>query len=117
MSHIASQDLSTRLAPNPLLDVDDRQQTKQIEASTPFVAFEYVDVTFGSANTDYDIRTVLRPVNPEEVEYMVVRADRATSIYHDQTGTRRAWGTGYLVLRSSVASAVVRLLLTLKHKD
>ena len=83
----------------------------QLEGGIPATSFEYVDVTFGSANVDHDILTALRPASPEDIAYLVVRADRATSLYHDQSGTRRPWGAGYLVLRSSVANAVVRLLL------
>ena len=86
-----------------------------IKNFTPVVDWQYIEVTFGSANTDYDIRHNLTPANPEEILYQVVRADRATAIYHDQTGTRKAWGTGYIILRSSVASAKVTLLLTIRR--
>lgn len=83
--------------------------------ATPAAAYEFIDVVFGTANTDHDIVHGLRPADPEDVEYVVLRADRATSLYHDQSGTRRPWGTGYIILRSSAASAVVRLLLMVKR--
>lgn len=83
----------------------------EMKAATPATDHQYLEVTFGAANTDFDIRHDLKPSNPENIHYIVVRADRATSLYHDQSGTRRAWKAGYIVLRSSVANAKVTLLL------
>ena len=80
----------------------------------PVAEWQYLDITFGSASTDRIISHNLHPPNPEDVNYQVVRADRSTTIYHDQSGTRRYWKTGYIVLRSSAASAKVRLLLTVE---
>ena len=78
----------------------------------PIAQYEYVDVTFGSANTDYDIRyTSLKPPNPQEVRYLVVSSDRACQVYEDLSGTRRAWASGFVILKCSTANAVVRLLL------
>lgn len=91
------------------------QLRQEILAGSPYIDFQYVTVTFGSADTDLDIRHDLRPANPENIYYAVVKADRATSIYNDQSGTRRAWNTGYIILRSSAASAVVTLLLAVPH--
>ena len=79
----------------------------------PVRDYRYVEVTFTSANTDQDVVHTLTPVNPENINYLVVRKDRACDIYHDQSGTRRVWGTNYIVLKSSVASATVTLLLTI----
>ena len=79
------------------------------------VEWQYVEITFDSANTDRIIEHALHPPSVEEVNYQVVRADRATSIYHDQSGTRRYWGSGFIVLKSSIASAKVRLLLTVEN--
>jgi hypothetical protein len=78
----------------------------------PYGAFEYVDVTFGTANTDQIVEHTLETVYPEDVNYELVKADRATAIYNDQSASRRPWGRGYIILRSSVANAQVRLLLT-----
>ena len=81
----------------------------------PYAQFEYVDVTFGSANTDHDIRYVtLQPPNPNTVRYQVVKADRACQVYEDLSGTRRTWTRGTIILRCSAASAVVRLLLSVE---
>lgn len=87
------------------------QLKRELLRSTPFVNFEYVTVTFGSANTDADIRHTLRPASPEDVRYIVVSADRAADLYHDQSGTRKPWGDGYIILRSNIAGLVATLLL------
>jgi hypothetical protein len=87
----------------------------EFKDATPIVDHEYVDVTFGSADTDYDIRHSLSTPTPDEIQYQVVRADRATSLYHDTSATRKAWTRDYIILRSSAASAVVRILLTVKR--
>ena len=84
------------------------------QLSVPFSYFQYIDVTFGTANTDVLVEHLLLPTDPEDVNYEVVRADRATSIYHNQAAGRKPWGRGYVVLRSSVADAVVRLRLSLE---
>lgn len=84
-------------------------------ASTPFTDFEYVQVTFLGANTDQDVPHKLNAPTPEDVDYQVVRKDRACDIYNDTTGTRRAWGNGYITIRSTVSGAVVTLLLTVRR--
>ena len=88
---------------------------RQLVAFSPVARWQYVTVTFGSANTDYDIPHTLRVTDPEAVNYQVVRADRATSIYHNQAAGRTTWKPGYILLRSSIANAVVRLLLTVEQ--
>lgn len=82
-----------------------------LKQATPLTSFQYVEVTFAGANVDFDIKHALKPTNSENIHYIVVRKDRSTDIYHDQSGTRRAWGKGYIVLRSSVANAKVTLLI------
>jgi len=89
---------------------------RDIEEATPSARFQEILVTFGSADTDYDIAHTLRPADPENIRYQIVSADRATSIYHDQSGTRKPWSAGVIILRSSAASAVVRLLLTIPRR-
>lgn len=84
-------------------------------SSTPFVDFEYVDVTFNTANADTDIRHNLHPDNPEDIDYYLVRSDRSCNVYNDNTGSRKAWGKGYVILRCTTASATVRLLLMVKR--
>lgn len=96
----------------PTLSALELQQLKrEFLAATPFKDFQFVNVTFGTANADLDIRHDLIPDDPENIRYWVVWSDRATSLYHDYSGTRKAWGKGYIILRSSVASAVVKLLI------
>lgn len=87
------------------------QLRQELLSATPYTTYEYVNVSFTAADTDKDIRHNLRPADPEGIHYQVVRRDRNTTIYHNQTGTRREWGAGYIVLRSSAASANVTLLL------
>jgi hypothetical protein len=84
--------------------------------SAPFLRYEYVTVTFPSSpDTDIDIAHSLAPSNPDEVDYEVVRKDRAADIYNDTSGTRRAWGSNYITLRCTVASAVVQLRLSIRR--
>lgn len=95
--------------------VQSLQDNDEFLRATPVVDFEYVDVTFDGADTDKDIRTRLRPANPDNIDYYITRKDRACDVYHDQSGTRKAWGTGYVILRCSAASATVRLLLLVRR--
>lgn len=85
-----------------------------INKTAPFGKFEYVDVTFNAtANVDTDIVHTLMPINPETVQYQVLRIDRAASIYHDTSASRKPWRQNLIYLRSSAANAVATLLLTL----
>lgn len=85
------------------------------KAASPFASYQYVDVTFAGANTDYDVAHKLSPPTAESVDYQVVRKSQACDVYNDMTGTKRAWGTGYITLRCTVANAVVTLLLTVRR--
>jgi hypothetical protein len=87
----------------------------EVEKGLPFSAFTYIDVTFETANLDVQVDHTLRPITPEDINYQVVRADRACLIYHDQSATRRPWGRGYILLRSDTAGAKVRLLLSVER--
>lgn len=93
----------------------EQRTRQQLKEGAPHTAFQYVNVTFLGADTDYDVVHSLDPPTTEDIDYVVVRADRSTNIYHDYSGTRRAWGTGYIVVRSSAASAQVTLLLTIRR--
>lgn len=88
---------------------------QDLRDATPTVDFQYIEVTFSDADTDMDIRHSLDAPNPDDIQYQVVRADRATALYHDTSATRRTWTRDYIVLRSSAADAVIRLLLTVKR--
>jgi hypothetical protein len=92
-----------------------------LRSQLPVAQFEYVDVTFNAtANANTDIRHSLSPTNPDEVDYVVVGWRFASApattpvIYRDTSATRRAAGTGYIVLRCNVASATATLLLTVR---
>ena len=78
---------------------------------SPFAKFAYVDVTFGTANTDYIVTHTLATPDPEELRWWVVKNDTAGVVYRDAGTPPRSWGEGYVVLKCSVANANVRLLL------
>lgn len=93
-----------------------QRQDDQIDRSSPYAQFEYVDVVFATtANLDTEIRHTLRVVDPEDIDYQVVRSTLPTIVYHDNSADRRSWGKGYLILRATAASAVVTLLLTVRN--
>lgn len=98
-----------------ILPAAEQQFDTEIVKGVAFDAFQFIEVTFGAADTDLDIPHTLAPVDPESLGYIVLRADRATSIYHDQSGTRRPWTRDYIVLRSGTADAVVTLLIVKPH--
>ncbi len=77
---------------------------------TPYAAFEYVTVTFGTANTDYIVSHSL-PGNSDNIRWHPVSIEGNGTIYRDNSADRQAWGDGYIVLRSSLANHVCRLLL------
>jgi hypothetical protein len=85
----------------------------QLRSQTPATQYERVRVTFGAADTDTVIPHGLRPPSADHVDYQVIRADRATSLYHTIDG--KAWAAGFIVLRSSAADATVTLLLTVPY--
>ena len=92
------------------------RQSEDIARGIPHGQYQYVDVTFNSsANTDTLVRHELHPNLPDEIDYQVVGKDRACDVYHDATLDHRPWGTNYIVLRCSVASANVTLLLTTRR--
>ena len=81
---------------------------------SPFAAFTFVDVTFGTANTDYIISHTLTTPDPEVIRWWVIQNDTAGVVYRDPPTSGvapRNWGEGYVVLKCSVANANVRLLL------
>lgn len=81
----------------------------------PFAKYEYVNVTFSAtANGDTEVTHTLAPRDPEAVDYHVMRIDRAGRVYHDESATRRAWQTNYIVLRCDSTSAVATVLLTIR---
>lgn len=82
----------------------------------PYATSEIVEVTFPSgADSDHIIRHSLRPLDPEAIDYEVIRQEQAAIVYHDAGASRRIWSTGYVVLRCNVASAVVTLRLSTRR--
>lgn len=78
---------------------------------SPFAKFTFVDVTFGTANTDYIITHKLETPDPEVIRWWAIKNDTAGVVYRDAGTPPRVWGEGYVVLKCSVANANVRLLL------
>ncbi len=87
------------------------------EKRIPFSSYAYVDVTFGSADTDYIIEHSLKAKNPELIRWITVTNDTSGVVYRDNGTPPRAWGEGYIVLKCSAANANVRLLLFLEKDD
>jgi hypothetical protein len=97
----------------------DRLQ-QDLRNSATAISHQFVTVVFPStANTDCVIATNLLPSNPEGIYYRVVdwqmMSAPATTpcVYRDTSTSRRAWGTGYIVLRCNVASvsAILELFI------
>jgi hypothetical protein len=81
---------------------------------SPFSQYQRVTVVFNATGgLDTVIPHTLKVTNPDAVQYTVLGMDRAGSIYHDQSATRKPWGAAFIVLRASVASLQATLLLTL----
>jgi hypothetical protein len=92
------------------------RQVEDIARGIPHGQYQYVTVVFNStADTDTLIRHQLQPNMPDEVDYQVVGKDRACDVYHDMTLDARPWGSNYIVLKCSEASAQVTLLLTTRR--
>ena len=86
--------------------------------------YEYVTVTFQAANTETTIPyTVLRTEDPESVRWIdvtpgavdVASVDTPVAVYRSGLPGRLAWGTGYIVLKASVAGYTTRLKLFLER--
>jgi hypothetical protein len=82
--------------------------------------YEYVDVTFQAANTETVIPyTILTPEDPESVRWLDITqgavnvggTDTPAYVYRSALPSRKAWGTGYIVLKATVAGYVTRLKL------
>ena len=78
---------------------------------SPFAKFTFVDVTFGTVNTDYIVTHTLDTPDPEVIRWWAISNDTAGVVYRDASATKRAWGERYVVLRCSAANATVRLML------
>jgi len=90
---------------------------RSLDLTDLFAEWTEVDVTFpSSANTDVAIRHDLTPPDPNNVYYFPVRKSAAAHVYHDTTGTRRAWQSGTIYLRSDVANVKMKLILYVPRK-
>ncbi len=86
------------------------------ESRLPFARYQYVNVTFATANVDVDIPHNLRfpnLENPELIRYVVDRQSAPGVIYQDMSPDRRPWEFTHIFLRSSVPT-VARILLYLE---
>lgn len=88
---------------------------RALRRTAPYAQYVYVDVVFGEAGVDVLVPHTLRPGHPEQVNYGVVKTTSTCRVYHDGSATRRPWGNGYIVLRSDVDNASVRLLLSVEQ--
>jgi microcystin-dependent protein len=86
-----------------------------LKSATPFAQYQLVEVQFGAPYVDVDVPHQLMPPTPEHVFYTPVSGAQAGVVYHDLSGSRRAWRDGVLSLRCSVADARVKLLLWVGH--
>ena len=90
-----------------------------LDNAIPSDTYQFVTVSFPTANTDVVIPTNLRPPNPEGIYYMPVDylgpPPSSPSIYRDVSVTRKAWGTGFIVLRCNTSPLNVVLLLITKR--
>jgi hypothetical protein len=82
--------------------------TESLDRGVAFGQYEYVDVTFGSANVDLRIRHQLKVTPLTEVYYIVVKKDRAADVY---TGTLSLWDQQHITLKSDVADLEATILL------
>jgi hypothetical protein len=90
--------------------VSDRTRS---EIRSPYARYERVVVTFNlGANVDHVVNYRMTVRDPEAIDYEVRGKDRACDVYNDLSVTRLPWQHGVLYLRSSVADAVVTLLLS-----
>lgn len=89
---------------------------EELSRGVAYGQYQYVEVTFNSTpDTDTIVRHQLNPATPEDVDYQVVKKNQACDVYDNQGLDRRPWGDGFIVLRSTVASATVVLLLTTRR--
>lgn len=86
-----------------------------LKEHAPYAQYQIVDVTFGEAYADKEIRHSLQPPTPEHIDYTILRQAQAATVFHDMSGSRKAWREGVILLRSNVANARVTLLLTVSH--
>lgn len=86
----------------------------------PFNQFEYVDVSFGAADTDTPVYyEIIRPNAASDIRFLDITqgavytggSDTIPKIYLSNSPSRMAPGTNYFFLRSTIANYMTRLLL------
>jgi len=86
----------------------------ELHNRTPVGRWEIVDVELGGADLDFVIPHNLKPSNPYDVHYSVIKQTTAGVLYEAVQGSTpnaKAWESDYIVLRSDVANWKGRLLL------
>jgi|TARA_R110000824_G_scaffold10267_2_gene45454 hypothetical protein len=95
-----------------------------LRRSLPYKRYEYVDVTFAVAAGDHVIPyTILNPNDLNAVRWLDITpgtvynagTETVAHLYQSHDPATLAWGTGYIVLRSTVANYSTRLLLFLER--
>lgn len=90
-----------------------------LDRRIPFSKFDFVDVTFGSANADTDIPHDLDPSDPESVRFFPIQWEFTSTpatvpvVYKDSGVNKMSWQSTHIYLRSTVAGTC-RLLLFLE---
>lgn len=74
----------------------------------PFSQYQFIDVSFTNADEDVRLRHELKPIPVANIGYIVVRQNKATSIYD---GTVSTWDANHFSVKSSEADAEVTLLV------
>ncbi len=102
----------TALAP-----ADIQRALDALQRALPYGQAQDLSVTFNStSDVDTIIPHSLVTDDWEAIDYTIIGVEAlpgaAFTIYRDPTPTRKPWGKGYLVLRSSVGGIKVRLRLT-----
>lgn len=119
-SVLGSAHMTGLLDGTSLINRDEWDQPEEVvynsDKTQPTAQWHYVDVVFPTTpNTDLAIRHNLAPLDPEHINYMIVRRDRPGNVYHDISGNRTPWRDSYIFLRSDVPDLRVRLLLMVEH--
>ena len=95
------------------MDKDLKNLQKDFDQRVAIGQWEIVHVDFpATADTDVEISHHLQPPDPEYIDVEVLHASGPPMVYRDLSPSRRAWGNGYIILRSGVPSQKADLLLT-----
>lgn len=93
------------------------ERQRQVLRGLPMTQFEFQDLEFGSANQDLVVKHGLSTPDPESVRVLPIEwrfagppAD-APVLYRDSSKARRPAGSGFLIIRCTLANAKVRVLI------